>query len=152
VKEFKEFSADSPSSMPSAQALEECLAVFTRVRFRVTGSCMGRALPVGTGVVVASRAIREPRVGDIVLARHAGGLFLHRLILAWPWLGGGLRRTKGDRNAWWDPVVADESVIATVVATDGPGEGLLCRARRTASSLAKGLIRRVAGGASRVVA
>jgi hypothetical protein len=136
---------------PSGMLLEGCLAAFGQVRLRVTGSCMGRALPAGTGVVVAGRSVRQPRLGDIVLVRQRGGLRLHRLIWISPGSSRGTWRTKGDLNASWDPRIAADAVIGTVVAADAPLETFGPRVRRTAASLAAAVFRRVASRIPRMV-
>jgi hypothetical protein len=94
--------------------LRDCLDVFGRIRFRVTGTCMGPDLLPGQVVTVSCQ--RVPRLGDVVLVRQARGLRLHRLVFRaplalprWAW------RTKGDRLPSLDPPLAPGDLLGTVV-------------------------------------
>jgi hypothetical protein len=62
---------------------------------------------------------RRPRFGDIVLARQARGLVLHRLVWGPPFAVRGAWRTQADRGQIWDGRVAPEQVLATVVQGGG---------------------------------
>lgn len=123
--------------------LAECLEVFPHVRLRVTGQCMSPELKEGETVLIASPSLHKPRVGEIVLARHAGGLRLHRLVWKWPvfsrqlfWL------TKADRSRLCDPRIAPGAVLGTVVAVEPVGAERAwgkARIRRAGRSFAQGL-------------
>jgi len=94
--------------------LRDCLGAFRRVRFRVTGECMGPDLVPGQVVTVSCE--RPPRLGDVVLVRQAQGLRLHRLVFGPPLaLSGSGWRTKGDRLAVLDPPIEAGDVLGTVV-------------------------------------
>lgn len=93
-------------------ALRDCLQAFGRIRFRVTGACMGPDLPPGE-VVTISRE-RRPRIGDVVLVRQAAGLRLHRLVFGPPFSGTAWR-TKGDGLPALDPPIGPADVLGTVV-------------------------------------
>ena len=106
------------------EALRDCLHAFGRIRFRVTGTCMGPELPPGR-IVTVSRE-RAPRIGDVVLVQ-AGGLKLHRLVFGpplsrWAW------RTKGDRLTTLDPPIGPGDVLGTVVEPRRRRLGLALRA------------------------
>jgi hypothetical protein len=96
------------------RATRELLRAWPSVRWRVVGSCMAPALPEGSRVLLASAARVPPRVGDVVLARFADGLRLHRLVWA-----GGQWRTQSDRAWIFDARLRPEDVLATVVGVEG---------------------------------
>jgi len=121
---------------PGGRFVEECLAIFLRVRLTVTGACMGEALPEGSDVTVAHRSARSPRIGDIVLVRQPEGLRLHRLIWGPPVALCRQWRTKADRSRRWDARVAADAIIGTVVGSDRGIEPGGRRVRRAAWSLA----------------
>jgi hypothetical protein len=104
--EFAETLADA--------VLRDCLVAFPNIRLTVTGSCMAPQLRPGDTVLVAATGRQPPRLGDVVLVRHAGGLRLHRLV--WNLLPGSRWRTKGDRAAVWDPGIRVGDVLGTVIA------------------------------------
>jgi hypothetical protein len=107
--------------------LRDCLDAFGRVRFRVTGTCMGPDLPPGRIVTVSSTP--APRLGDVVLVRHAQGLKLHRLVFGPPLaLPRRAWRTKGDRLATLDPPLAPDAVLGTVVEPRRRRVGVALRA------------------------
>jgi hypothetical protein len=118
----------------AVRIFEECLAIFLRVRLIVTGSCMGEALPEGSGVTVEHRSVRRPRIGDIVLVRQPEGLRLHRLIWGPPVALCRQWRTKADRSRRWDARVAEDAVLGTVVGSDRGIEPGGRRVRRAAWS------------------
>ena len=95
-------------------ALRDCLDEFGRIRFRVTGTCMGPDLLPGQVVTVSRR--QAPWLGDVVLVRHDRGLRLHRLVFGPPFaLAGSRWRTKGDRLPSLDPPLAPCDLLGTVV-------------------------------------
>jgi hypothetical protein len=107
------------------EVLRDCLCAFGRIRFRVTGTCMGPDLPPGR-IVTISRE-RAPRMGDVVLVRQAAGLKLHRLVFGppfsrWAW------RTQGDRLKALDPPIGPGDVLGTVVEPRRRRIGLALRA------------------------
>jgi hypothetical protein len=88
-------------------------------RLRVAGGSMGPTLTAGD--VVRVRAGARPRLGDIVVARTAGGLVVHRVI------GHRDERVllRGDDTARADPPVAITDVLGRVTAVEGlPGRRL----------------------------
>ena len=104
---------------------------------------MAPLLPAGTTVTVVPSDRKPPRVGDIVLVRHSGGLRLHRLIWGPPLVRRGSWRTKGDRAWLWDGRAPEDAILGTVVAGESggdPGRGL---AWHTARSVASGVISRL---------
>lgn len=123
--------------------LAGCLGLFPHVRLRVTGQCMSPEINEGETVLIASPSRHTPRVGEIVLARHANGLRLHRLVWKWPlcsrrlfWL------TKADRARFCDPRIAPGAVLGTVVAVESAGAERAwgkARVRRAGRSFAEGL-------------
>jgi hypothetical protein len=93
---------------------------------------MEPALKAGEAVLLVSARSHRPRVGDVVLARHAAGLRLHRLVWAPPlarW------RTKADRASAWDPGLRPRDVLGTVVAIEGTTRPAASRTRAFASLL-----------------
>src|SRR5262245_63915836 len=90
------------------RAARELLFACPSLRLRVEGTCMEPAIPEGS-VVVLERM--TPRFGDVVLARHAAGLRLHRLVWA-PRRGGW--RTQADRALLFDARLDTRDVLATV--------------------------------------
>lgn len=93
--------------------ITHCLAEFSTVSLEVTGDCMTPALPEGRRVVLSRR---PPRIGDVVLARHARGLVLHRLVWGPPLAVGGAWCTMADQAQAWDGLVWPDAVLATVLA------------------------------------
>ena len=128
----------------SEAVLRDCLETFPHVRMRVTGDCMTPELCPGDTVSIASRTIRPPKWGDIVLVRHREGIRLHRLVWRWPFASE--RRvwlTKPDRSGECDPRVSPADLLGTVVAIEGGSGGLPSRGpqiRKTLSSLVTGLV------------
>ncbi len=101
------------------ELLRECLSAFPHVRLTVTGRCMEPALCDGERVRLVGAQRRRPRVGDVVLARQAQGLRLHRLVWGPPFAReGGSWRTKADRGRLLDPPLAAEAVLASVEAVE----------------------------------
>ena len=92
-----------------------CVAEFGRVTLVVTGDCMAPSLRAGDRVQLERR---PPKVGDVVLARHARGLSLHRLVWGPPFSTTGWR-TKADRARLFDERLDPPAVLATVVAVEG---------------------------------
>ncbi len=118
--------------------LAGCLGLFPHVRLRVTGQCMSPDLNEGETALIASPSHHKPRVGEIVLARHADGLRLHRLVWKWPVLSGrSCWLTKADRSWSCDPRIEPGAVLGTVVAVEADGaarrigRGRLARAARS---------------------
>jgi hypothetical protein len=114
----------TPSSWPESRQLADvatdrlvrhCLAEFSSVTLAVNGSCMEPHLNHGERVVLAQRA---PRMGDVVLARHAGGLLLHRLIWGPPFAWGEWR-TKADRSRLLDGWIRPDQILGTVLEVAG---------------------------------
>jgi signal peptidase I len=81
---------------------------------------MRPSLRAGDRVVVRAASQRPPRVGDIVLARYASGVRLHRLVVgrSLRGLARGLR-TKADRARFLDPPLPPSDLLGTVVACEG---------------------------------
>ena len=123
--------------------LVTCLHSFPYVRFRVTGDCMAPVLPAGTTVTVVPSDRKPPRIGDIVLVRHSGGLRLHRLIWGPPLVRRGSWRTKGDRARLWDGRTPGDAILGTVIAGESGGDPGRGRAWHTARSVASGLVSRL---------
>jgi hypothetical protein len=116
----------------------ELLRGFPNLRLRVSGACMAPAIPEGA-IVVLERAERaRPRFGDVVLARHEGGLRLHRLV--WAPAGDSAWRTQADRAPLFDAALRRADVLATVVEVDGSGAPPR-RARLAAACLLRSLLR-----------
>lgn len=123
--------------------LAGCLGLFPHVRLRVTGQCMSPEINEGETVLIAAPSLHTPRVGEVVLARHANGLRLHRLVWKCPvfsrrlfWL------TKADRSRFCDPRIASSAVLGTVVAVESAGVTRRLgrgRRQRTAQSFTEGL-------------
>jgi len=105
---------EAPAALSDA-LLRDVLATFRYARMRVTGECMRPTLLPGDVAIVASAERRPPRIGDVVLVRHAEGLRLHRLVFHWRdcW------RTMGDRTTRLDPPVAAGSILGTVAGVEG---------------------------------
>lgn len=120
-------------------AARELLRGFSSLRLRVSGSCMEPAIPEGACVVLLSALRARPRFGDVVLARHACGLRLHRLVWA-PERAGSTWRTQADCAPLFDPGLRREDVLATVVSLDGAASAPR-QARRAALSLLRSLLR-----------
>lgn len=131
----------------SEAALQECLTVFHRVRFRVTGSCMEPKLSHGETVIVADALRRPPRIGDVVLMRQPGGLRLHRLIWGPPLAPRFLSwRTKADGADAWDPKCSHGDILGTVIAIEGKPQGdLRSNSLSALRSLARALWTRFRG-------
>ena len=123
--------------------LVTCLRSFPYVRFRVTGDCMAPLLPAGTTVTVVPSDRKPPRIGDIVLVRHSGGLRLHRLIWGPPFVRRGSWRTKGDRARLWDGRAPEDAILGTVIAGESGGDPGRWRTWHTARSAASGLVSRL---------
>src|SRR5208282_3045100 len=72
-----------PQIRKDSRLFEElCAALLRRgnaVQFRVTGQSMSPNLRSGDDVVVAPASASELRAGDVVLAKNADGLFVHRV-------------------------------------------------------------------------
>lgn len=123
--------------------LAGCLGMFPHVRLRVTGQCMSPELNEGETVLIASLSRHKPRCGEIVLARHADGLRLHRLVWKWSLFSRRLFwLTKADRSRFCDPRIAPGAVLGTVVAVESAGAARRLgrgRCHRTAQSFAEGL-------------
>ena len=123
--------------------LAGCVGLFPHVRLRVRGQCMSPEINEGERVLIVSTSLHTPRVGEVVLARHAEGLRLHRLVWKWPVLSGRLFwLTKADRSRFCDPRIAPGSVLGTVVAVESPGSVRRLgkgRLHRAAQSFAEGL-------------
>jgi hypothetical protein len=105
---------EAPAALSDA-LLRDVLATFRYARMRVTGECMRPTLLPGDVAIVASAERRPPRIGDVVLVRHAEGLRLHRLVLRWR----GSWRTMGDRTTRLDPPVGAGSILGTVAGVEG---------------------------------
>jgi hypothetical protein len=120
--------------------LRDCLLSFDHVRLRATGVCMVPEIRPGDTLLLARPALRPPRLGDVVLARHAAGLRLHRLVWGPPFSPPHARwRTQADRGALWDPALAPGDVLATVVGiADAPGRRGGRRVFSSFRSLARG--------------
>jgi hypothetical protein len=120
----------------SARILRDCLDAFPEVVFAVTGGCMSPDLSEGERVLVASPERRRPRLGDIVLTRNGGDLRLHRLVWGPPFAGRTAGwRTQADRASVFDPSLAAQDVLGTVVGVEGrhyerrPGRAFVSLAR-----------------------
>jgi len=120
-------------------AARELLRGFPSLRLRVSGTCMEPAIPEGATVVLESAERARPRFGDVVLARHAAGLRLHRLVWA-PAPAGRAWRTQADRGCLFDARLRREDVLATVVEIVGMAAPPR-RVRRAAASLLRSLLR-----------
>jgi hypothetical protein len=93
-----------------------CVTEFGRVTLVVTGDCMAPSLRAGDRVQLERRA---PTIGDVVLARHARGLSLHRLVWRPPFFAPRAWRTKADRALLFDERLDPTAILATVVAVEG---------------------------------
>src|SRR6185503_17271165 len=81
-----------------------------------------------------------PRLGDVVLAAHADGLRLHRVV----WASATRLRTKGDRSPRWDPLLPRAEILATVIVASETGRQRPLRDRwRALVSLARGAFDRL---------
>jgi hypothetical protein len=122
--------------------LRDCLDAFPEVVFAVTGQCMSPDLSEGERVLVVSPSRHRPRVGDVVLTRSGGDLRLHRLVWGPPFARRSAGwRTQADRSLLFDPALAEEDVVGTVVAVEGrryrprPARALLSLARAVLARL-----------------
>jgi hypothetical protein len=133
-----------PPEVPfTEELLRDCLTVFPYVRLTVTGRCMQPALAEGEKIHLVGRARRDPRLGDVVLARHRDGLRLHRLVWGPPLAPGTRWRTKADRARLFDPALDPADVLGTVVAVEDRPAARPRRTGRALLSLARGLAARV---------
>jgi len=114
--------------------LGACLNEFSEISLEVTGDCMTPALREGERVRLSRR---RPRIGDIVLARQARGLVLHRLVWGPPLAVRGPWCTMADQAQAWDGRVSPREVLATVLVPSDPWRAL--------RSLAIGLAARLRG-------
>jgi hypothetical protein len=130
------------------ELLRDCLDSFPHVRLTVTGRCMEPALLDGEKVRLVGASRRRPRVGDVVLARQAQGLRLHRLVWGPPFAGKGASwRTKADRGLLLDPPLAADAVLASVEAVEARPGARPRRPGRALVSLARGIAARLRLGA-----
>jgi hypothetical protein len=136
--------AAEPPEVPfTEELLRDCLAAFPFVSLTVTGDCMRPALAGGEKVHLVGRGRRQPRLGDVVLARHRDGLRLHRLVWGPPLAPGARWRTKADRAALLDAALDPADVLATVVAVEDRPAARPRRAGTALLSLARGLAARL---------
>jgi signal peptidase I len=98
----------------------ECLAGAGRLRLRVTGASMLPAIASGSYVLIRRCAAAEVMPGDVVLAKTADGVRLHRLIEirgygtdAW-WI------TRGDNNGYCDPPLSHADVLGVLTSVEPP--------------------------------
>jgi hypothetical protein len=141
--------APAGAEVPFAEELlRDCLASFPHVRLTVTGRCMEPALLHGDKVHLVGASRRRPRVGDVVLARQAQGLRLHRLVWGPPFARkGAFWRTKADRGRLLDPPLAAEAVLASVEAVEARPGARPRSTGRALVSLARGIAARLRLGA-----
>lgn len=99
-------------------AARDLLRGFAGVAWRVVGTCMEPAIPEGATVVLENVERARPRFGDVVLARFADGIRLHRLVWA-PRRASRAWRTQADRAWLFDARLRREDVLATVVSVEG---------------------------------
>jgi hypothetical protein len=137
--------SDLRTAAPPAFAdrvLRDCLEAFPEVVFAVTGHCMTPDLAAGERVRVVSPAHRRPRLGDVVLTRSGGDLRLHRLVWGPPFVRRAAGwRTQADRARTFDPSLAEEDVLGTVVAVEG--RSYARRPARALLSLGRAVIARL---------
>jgi hypothetical protein len=138
-RESGQVSGSEPEMSADQGLLAGCVEAFPEVRLTVTGRCMEPALAPGERVLLAGRAERRPRFGDVVLFRHPAGLRLHRLVLS----RGRLWRTKADRAAALDPAILPRHVLGTVVAVEGRKDASPRRPGRALLSLGRALLARL---------
>jgi hypothetical protein len=141
--------AEAGAEVPfGEELLRDCLASFPHVRLTVTGHCMEPALLHGDKVRLVGVSRRRPRVGDVVLARQAEGLRLHRLVwgppLAWK---SASWRTKADRGRLLDPPLLAGAVLASVDAVEARSGTRPRSTLRALLSLARGVASRLRLGA-----
>jgi hypothetical protein len=140
--------AQAGAEVPFAEELlRDSLAAFPHVRLTVTGHCMEPALLHGEKVRLVGATRRRPRVGDVVLARQAQGLRLHRLVWGPPFARGSAWRTKADRGRLLDPPLAADAVLASVEALEARPGARPRSALRAFVSLARGIAARLRMGA-----
>lgn len=120
-------------------AARDLLRGFASVAWRVVGTCMEPAIPEGATVVLENVERARPRFGDVVLARFADGIRLHRLVWA-PRRASRAWRTQADRAWLFDAGLSPGDVLATVVSVDGQ-VGSPRRVRRAAASLLRTTLR-----------
>jgi hypothetical protein len=89
-------------------------------------------------VLLADAERHPPRFGDVVLARNADGLRLHRLVWA-PRRSGRSWRTQADVAPLFDRRVSRSDVLATVLLVEGR-KGSPRRVTRAAASLLRSLL------------
>jgi hypothetical protein len=138
--------AGAPEVPFTEEVLRDCLAAFPFVSLTVTGQCMQPALAGGERIHLVGRARRQPRLGDVVLARHSDGLRLHRLVWGPPLAPGRRWRTKADRALLLDPALDPGDVLATVVAVESRPAARLRRPGAAFLSLARGVAARLRAG------
>ena len=112
--------------------LQGCLDEFACVSLTVTGVCMEPALREGQSVTVSRAA---PRLGDIVLVKHAEALRLHRLIWRSPFRPRGWR-TKADRSWIFDPAVGRDEILGVVDARAAGWKNIAAAMRSLARAVA----------------
>lgn len=98
--------------------VQESLAGFEAVNFRVTGDCMRPALAPGDVVRVAGVGRHRPRFGDVVLVATGEGLRLHRLVWRLPFVVSPWR-TKGDHAPGFDGPLSPDKALGTVLGVEG---------------------------------
>ena len=106
--------------------LADLLARGVRVRIRVSGSSMGRALRSGDMVTLEPLAGRARR-GDLVMFRSdSGALVLHRVLRTWRHAACGWRyQTCGDASLRLDAVIGEDRILGRVTRVERGGAKIL---------------------------
>jgi Peptidase S24-like len=112
----------------------ECSSVHSFVRLRVYGESMLPTLWPGDVVEVTSCSLANVRPGEIVLARHDGRLFLHRMVAATP--DGFVLR--GDSMPRPDPRFPSDALLGRLTRVIG-GRRRFSSSRRSRSALSRAL-------------
>ena len=114
----------SPVERDAAPVVEAILADGHALRIPVCGVSMHPALREGDVAVIAP-FLGLPRIGQIVLARTAGGpLVVHRLVNVELQSGRRLYRLKGDTGARADAGVLREELYGRLIAVERDGQCL----------------------------
>lgn len=99
----------------------ECLTRSGHLRLRVMGSSMLPAILPGSYVRIRRAAPAEMAPGDVVLARAADGVRLHRLVEI---RGSGADTvwiTRGDRHQHCDPPLQTGQLLGVLTHVESPG-------------------------------
>lgn len=98
--------------------------------FTVASGCMAPAVATGDRVVVRACRPAELRVGDVVLLRQDGHVFLHRFLQRYERAGQGYLICKSDRRRRPDPLWAESALLGRLAAIEGRDSYAISAGRR----------------------